>query len=166
MSCSRARRRYAQAGSNTDIVIGYAAFLRRQRWSWWCHLTFRRSPSYERANRVFMTWLHHINRKTCGNNYYKRAQGLLWVRGTELQQRGARHFHALIAGCANLSIEDAVADWKKMAGDGKISTYDEHKGAVFYIAKVYAGGQRGDLDFGGPWTQLPANSQTQSSALG
>ena len=149
-----------------SIVSAYAAFLRRQRWHWWCHLTFRRKPAYERANRVFMTWMNHLNRKTFGKNYHKRGQGLLWVRGTELQKRGARHFHALLSGCANLSIEAASADWKKMAGDSKISVYDEHKGAVFYIAKVYAGGRLGDLDFDGPWMRLPANSQTQSSALG
>jgi len=136
------------------IVSAYAAFLRRQRWDWWCHLTFRRSPSYERASQVFMTWLNHLNRKVYGKNYAKRGQGLQWVRGTELQKRGARHFHVLLSGCANLSIEDAVADWRKLAGDSKISVYDECQGAVFYVAKVYTGGRLGDLDFGGPWTLL------------
>lgn len=129
-------------------------FIRQFDWSWWCTLTFKRRPAWERADSAFRCWMNKLNRKTFGRNYWRRpGQGLRWLRGVELQQRDAIHFHVLVAGDPNIHREEAVKLWKRLAGDAQIDVYDPTLGAAYYIVKEYA--TEGNLDLGGVWPTNP-----------
>ena len=133
-----------------------ALFIRQYDWSWWCHLTFTQPPTWVNADKIFRRWMNKLNRRTFGRNYYRRPnQGLRWLRGVELQQRDAIHFHVLVAGDPKMHHEEAVRDWVKKAGDAQISVYDPTLGAANYIVKEYAA--CGNLDMGGVWTRVPSN---------
>lgn len=130
-----------------------SAFVKQYDWNWWCTLTFKHPPTWESANSTFRKWLNKLNRKTFGNNYFKRpSEGLRWLRGVELQQRDAIHFHALVAGDPKPHREEAVQLWEGMAGDAQINVYDPTLGAAYYIVKKYAAD--GNLDLGGPWANI------------
>ena len=136
------------------IVRGAGDFIRRYEWNWWCTLTFRTEIAYDLAESTFRRWLNKLNRKTFGNNYYKRpGEGLQWLRGTELQQRGVIHFHVLIAGDPKVHPEEAAKMWLGLAGDAQITVYDSDLGAAYYIVKRYSAD--GNLDLGGVWPQSP-----------
>lgn len=140
-------------GTKTDIIDAAVSFVRRYEWDWLCHLTFEHAPTFERADSVFRRWMNKLNRKTFGNNYYKRPnEGLQWLRGTEKQQRAAIHFHVLVAGSPNIHRDDAVKLWNKAAGDAQIDVYDPTLGGAAYVVKKYA--DEGQLDLGGPWIVL------------
>jgi len=84
--------------------------------------------------------------------------GCRHVVGTEWQRRHAPHFHLLLADCSQLSIPEAVADWRELAGDALIVPYDRRRGgAPYYISKVYGPHGRGELDFGGEWSSSAAS---------
>ena len=141
------------AASERYAVQAWGRFLHRFPWQWYCHLTFRRRVSADRAIMTFRHWMHGRNRKEFGNRYVERGhQGIRHVRGLEWQGRGAPHFHVLMLDCDKRSIEAAVADWRKLAGDGLILPYDHNQGGAFYVAKVYGPYGRADLDFGGEWS--------------
>ncbi len=148
----------------TDQVGSYAEFINRYSWDWWCHLTFAKAPSRDRAFKSVAAWINGINRKVFGNNYYKRGQGVRLVCAAEHQKLGAYHFHLLIAGCEDLHTDIGVASWKRMAGDAKIQVYDDDlgAGAARYIAKRVA---EGDLEFLGPWSKLDLAEVNQLNAM-
>ena len=139
-----------------ERLLGAAAeFVRRYDWDWWCHLTFKNPPPFERAESAFRCWMNALNRRTFGNNYYRRPnEGLRWLRGVELQQRDAVHFHALVAGGPKPTCDFATKLWRKLAGDAAITVYDPTRGAARYLVKEYA--DSGNLELGGPWTHTPS----------
>ena len=131
----------------------WGRFLHRFSWEWYCHLTFRRNLSVDRALMTFCHWMHRQNRREFGNRYASRGhQGIRHVRGLEWQNRGAPHFHVLMMDSDRLDIDEATADWKKLAGDALIVPYDDSRGGSFYVAKTSGPGGRGELDFGGQWS--------------
>ncbi len=141
-----------------EVSSTWGTWLHGYPWGWWCHLTFLIPPSRERAEALFKAWLHGINRKLFGHNYYRYHDGARWVRGIEWQRRGAIHFHVLIAEADRLKIADAVKSWKKLSGgDAKIELYDREQDATHYLAKVYAGRQTGEIHLGGRWPSRASN---------
>ena len=153
-----------ESTTRRELVAHYAAFINRLQWDWWAHLTFAKAPSRDRAYKAVGAWINGINRKVFGRNYYKRGQGVRWVRVAENQKTGSIHFHLLLAGCDDLHTDVGVASWLKLAGDAKVQVYDETlgSGAALYIAKRV---EDGDLDFGGPWPQLDLAEIRQLSAM-
>lgn len=142
------------AGSELAAARAWGLFLHRYPWQWYCHLTFRRRVSVDRALMTFRHWMHKLNRKQFGNRYVSRGhEGIRFVRGLEWQNRGAPHFHAMLIDCDRLAIEAAVAAWQQLAGDAMILKFDHSQGGAFYVAKVYGPYGRGDLDFGGEWSR-------------
>ena len=138
------------------IAKAAADFIRQFDWNWWCTLSFEHPPTFTKAAARFNHWVNWLNRKTFGHFYYKRpGQGLRWVRGVELQQREAIHFHALVAGNPRPSIPEASERWHD---NNKIEPYDSSRKAAEYMVKEYAA--EGNLDFGGVW-----HSSSQLSGL-
>ena len=138
---------------DAEIAGAWGRFLHRHPWSWYCHLTFRGSPSVEKALHTLRYWMHCLNAKQFGSHYARRGrQGIRHVRGLEHQRRGSPHFHLLMIETSRLSIDHATREWKRLAGDALIQPFDRSKGGAFYVAKVYGPGGTGALDFGGEWT--------------
>lgn len=137
----------------SDLAATAAEFIKQYEWNWWVSLTFRGTPSHGLGDKLFHCWMNKLNRKTFGSHYYRRAEGLRWIRGTELQERNVVHFHALIAGDPKPTIAEASAYWAAMAGGAEIRVYDPFRGAAYYSVKKYA--TDGNMDLGGRWPCFP-----------
>jgi len=131
-------------------------------WAWFGHFTFRdvfnpytgiEHPVHpETAIKTWDKFIHILNRDIYGVKYWKRKnKGVVWARATELQIRGALHFHALIglipASIRRLSYMDT---WDSMAGFARIHEYIKGKGAEFYMSKSSYAWKKGEIDLGGP----------------
>jgi hypothetical protein len=136
-------------------------------WSLFVTLTFQTAPHPEAASKVFDLWVHRMNRRQYGVNYWKHPErlGVWWVRATEYQQRGALHFHALVGGVpsgwAFSLMQDwetlgrsrtGALEWKTKTGYARIYPYgqDGKTGAEYYVSKSMYAFKRGEIDLGGP----------------
>ena len=133
----------------------WAKFIKQwnEEWNWYCHLTFRGYPHPEQADKVWSKWLHIMNREIFGVKYWKRRNedGVIWARGTELQRRGAIHYHALIGRIPNRVRRLTYMDrWFDIGGIARIQGYNEKGGAEEYITKSCYAFKRGEVDLGGP----------------
>src|SRR4030042_3832435 len=84
---------------NNEIIASvWSEFIKDWDWDLYGHFTFRDYPHPEAANKIWMKVIHEINRKSYGSRYWKRKQtdGIIWIRGTEYQRRGAIHYHSLM----------------------------------------------------------------------
>ena len=94
---------------NPSLADHWAAFLDKPEWRWalYGHFTFRdRNPDDkglrkfvhpESGGKMWDVFIHTMNKEIFGNRYYKRKNdGVVWARATELQVRGALHYHAII----------------------------------------------------------------------
>ena len=141
--------------SEQTVRDAAASFIKRYDWNWWCTLTFKGKPPQELAHKVFRRWLHKLNRRTFGNNYYKRpTEGLRWICTAERQRRSSLHFHVLIAGDPKPAWDTAEKFWNQIAGNAQIAVYDSERGAAYYMLKQYAA--TGNMDLGGPWKCMPS----------
>jgi len=138
---------------DSDLTAAAADFIRQYEWNWWCSLTFMGCPSEPLAHKLFRCWINKLNRKTFGSNYYRRGEGLRWIRGSELQKRESIHFHVFIAGDPKPTCEEAQALWESLGGNAKVEAYDPTLDAAGYTVKQYAA--EGNIDLGGPWPCLP-----------
>jgi hypothetical protein len=133
--------------------------LRREwGWNWYGHLTFRDEKHPEAADKVFMKWVHNINRKVFGVRYWNRKEtdGVLWARGLETQKRGVLHYHFLMSRIpSDLNRLQMMDAWDDLAGYARIHAYELGRGAEYYICKYAAKG--GEIDFGGPLSLLRQN---------
>lgn len=140
--------------SEQAIREAATSFFKQYDWNWWCTLTFKGKPPQHLADKTFKKWLNKLNRRTFGNNYYKRsAEGLRWMRTTERQRRASLHFHVAIAGDPKPAWDTAEKFWEQMAGDAQVRAYDPERGGIYYMLKNYA--STGNVDMGGPWRQIP-----------
>lgn len=137
------------------IQIGrdYADMLLRPEWGWdwYGHLTFKDEIHPEAADKIFMKWVHNINRHIFGSRYWNRLDrdGVLWARGLETQKRGVIHYHFLMSRVPGEVKRLVMMDaWNSMAGFARIYPFEAGKGAEYYICKYAAKG--GEIDFGGP----------------
>lgn len=119
------------------LVDKWVLFLRGYEWQLYCHLTFPSCSSEHTAERSFAVWIHDLNRKEFGHRYWKRdGVGLTWARGSERQERGDVHFHAVIGNCRRITPEIAIARWKKITeGNAKIELFNASKNGIEYIVK-------------------------------
>ncbi len=142
----------------------WAAFLDKPEWQWrwYGHYTFRDVVSPfdghshhvypETAVKIWDRWIHGLNRETYGVKYWKDSKkGVVWARGTEFQNRGAIHFHALV-GLVPDTVRrlDYIDKWYELAGFARIYSYEQGKGAEFYMSKSAYAWKRGEIDLGGP----------------
>jgi len=126
----------------------WLSFLSRWRWEWIAHLTFREDVHPEAADKVFRVWLSKLNRELFGKRWYKRGQGVVWVRGLERQRRGVIHFHSLLAGVGDARRLTWMDEWNKLAGFARIWPVASQRQAVQYVTKYVVKG--GEVDIGGP----------------
>jgi hypothetical protein len=125
-----------------------------EEWKWYCHLTFRGYPHPEQADKVWNKWIHLMNREIFGVKYWKRKNedGVIWAGGTELQRRGAIHYHALIGRIPDQVRRLSYMDkWFELGGIARIYDYKERGGAEEYITKSCYALKRGEVDLGGPF---------------
>jgi len=133
---------FSEEGLQRFYLLGaWIKFLAAHEWCLYCHLTFPSRSRKVSANRSFDVWIHDLNRRMFGHRYWKRGiVGISWARGSERQERGDVHFHALLGNCKIITPEHAEERWKKITkgGNAKIEIFDASKKGIEYIVKNHA----------------------------
>ena len=144
-------RRFARWSTiETEAHRGaWERFLSPWPWSWFCTMTFKAAPHPEEADKAWRLWMSKQNRKVYGPRWSQRG-GLHWVRATELQKRGAIHFHALIGGTGLFAQRrlSAMDEWGRIQGFARIEEPDSEAAVRAYCAKYVS--KDGTIDLGGP----------------
>ena len=112
-----------------ELIFAYDKWLSARRWNWFATLTFRGSPSLNKADRLFRVWISEIRQR-------EGTRTFSWVRVTE---RGANsdnvHFHALVGGLNNPCKWDWILRWNELAGESAIFYYQPFRGGIRYMLK-------------------------------
>lgn len=152
--------------SKKQLREGWAEFLGRWEWDWFCTLTFRGTAVHpETAAKKSRLWLSKINRELFGSRWWKKNRGVFWVRALEMQKRNVLHYHMLLrgAGLKNLRRLYWMDEWNKIAGYARIEKPRETEAVRRYCAKYVAKG--GEIDLGGPREYpLPSLFDVQSGS--
>ena len=119
-------------------------------WSQFTTNTFRHDVHPEKANRLWRVWISIMNRRLYGHRWWKHGKGLYWCRVTELQQRGAIHFHGLLGGDRADTLDSSrwAAEWFRLAGIARMEKPNSKDAVQNYVTKYIVRG--GEIDFGGP----------------
>jgi hypothetical protein len=166
-------RRVGSGDSSTDPAIenkykvpqAWAEYIEGlSEWSWFGHFTFRDYPHPERADRTWKLFTHKLNRKIFGTRYWKHPheKGITWARGSELQRRGAVHYHALLGRIPGDIDRFKYMDvWYDLGGISRIFPFEKSKGAEYYMSKNSYAWEKGEVDLGGPLMQysIPVGSK-------
>lgn len=138
-----------RSGHSVELKQAWAELLGRWSWEWFCTLTFARVNVHpEQADKCWRVWIAMTNREVYGRNYNRRGKGVRWVRALEFQQRGAIHFHALLAGVKRLRRLTMMDRWEKLAGFARVEAVREQERARKYVAKYVA--KNCEIEVGGP----------------
>ena len=145
----------------TDLIQGY-------KWDWFCTLTFdpkrHAAPNGlvhpEKAFKCFRYFINCLNRELYGRRWKKHGQGVYWVLAFEPQKSGLLHFHALIAGSADLN-ESArrfywMDFWNKEFGFAKIEVPTGQEQVSAYCSKYVSKG--GEIEFSDNLGKVPRQS--------
>lgn len=157
-----------------SLADHWAEFLDKPEWNWslYGHFTFRDRNPDEKGLRKFVhpesggkMWdgfIHTLNKEIFGNRYYKRkSDGVVWARATELQVRGALHYHAIIGRVpSTVRRMDYVDEWNRTAGFARLYAYEAGKGAEHYLSKSCYAWKHGEIDLGGPLARLITESKS------
>ena len=135
----------------TRVRDAWAEFLGRWAWEWFCTLTFSEAVHPEKGEKCFRVWIARVNDRVFGRHWRRRKRGVTWARATELQRRGAIHFHALVAGVGDLRRLTMMDEWAKLAGWARIRAVQRQDLVRKYVSKYVAKG--GEIDLGGPSVQ-------------
>jgi hypothetical protein len=105
-------------------------------WEWFPTLTFRDDRVHpERADKLFRFWMNRLHDARFGKHWRRRNQQLTWARATEIQSRGAPHFHALIAGVGDVRRLTFMDLWDELAGMARIWPVNDQDLVAQYITK-------------------------------
>jgi hypothetical protein len=102
----------------------------------------------EAADKRFRVLISQANRVLFGTMWYKRQQGLRWVRALEYQKRDVIHYHALMAGVQDLRRLMWMDRWNELAGFARIEPIESAAAVSRYVSKYVVKG--GEIDMGGP----------------
>lgn len=174
------RRGKTQVGaraSGADLVASWEQTLLSVPWTLFATLTFAEAPGREQADRCWYEWRRHVRLRllelgetVCSTGPFRvRAQRLprrnrrcaLWsCRATELQRRGAIHFHAVL-GCypelrqtlAELYRVGLAQTWQQQAkGCADVQLIQSQGAVAAYVAKYVV--KSCELDLVVPRSQL------------
>src|SRR5882724_4009699 len=138
----------ATAAERQALRDAWIALLGRWQWEWFCTFTFRDLVHPEAADKRFRVLISQANRVLYGTMWYKRRQGLRWVRALEFQKRDVIHYHALLAGVEDLRRLFWMDRWHELAGYARIEPIESAAAVSRYVSKYVVKG--GEIDLGGP----------------
>jgi hypothetical protein len=126
----------------SELNRAWDALLRPCPWTLLAHLTFATPVHPEQGAKRFARWIaaleHHPSRHERGR--------IIWARGAEDQDRGALHYHGLLAGTTGIAPFAAMKLWERIGGgSARIVPYDAAQRGAFYISK------KGDVDISHAW---------------
>jgi hypothetical protein len=131
----------------SDLVNSYDEFLRHQNVTHFFTLTSARPMSRGRMRALFLEWTDALE--------WLQRRALGWFRADEMKRWSGLgqpaiplHYHGLLVGAPHLSLPQADALWRGIAGDADIRLYRPHEGAIRYCLK-HALWECGDYEIGG-----------------
>jgi hypothetical protein len=166
-----------------DIAGAYADLLQRERWQWFCTLTFAGEHRLstggmlpEKADKAFRWFLRRINESLYGNRWMRTPHGgVIWARGTEAHRNGRPHFHAVLAAPdrdlnTNLQRYAWHELWYREFGRNRIEQPFNQEEVAGYVSKYVT--KEGEIDFSHnfgkqmpPALEFPANRDDGSELL-
>ena len=137
----------------------WITLLERWEWEWFCTFTFRDLVHPESADKRFRVLISQANRVLYGHRWYKKGEGIRWVRALEYQKRDVIHYHALLAAVKDLRRLTWMDRWNELAGYARIEPVDCTAAVARYVSKYVVKG--GEIDLGGPLVpaELPLFAQ-------
>jgi hypothetical protein len=119
--------------------------------NWFCTQTFRDLVHPERGDKLHRVFMNKLNMEIWGNHYHKdKLKGVVWIRGSERQKRGALHYHTLVAGVPpDVKRLKYMDIWNELAGFAKIETPREVLNTAVYLTKHAYAFKEGNIDIGG-----------------
>ena len=128
--------------ARSELNRAWDALLRPCPWTLLAHLTFSDRVHPEQGAKRFARWIaaleHHPSRHERGR--------IIWARGAEDQDRGAVHYHAVLARTTGIAPFAAMKLWERIGGgSARVVPYDATQRGVFYISK------EGDVDVSATW---------------
>jgi hypothetical protein len=146
-----------------QIAAGFADLVKKydDQWKWFGTFTFKDDIHPEAAHKIWMKFIHQLNREIFGCGYWKRkSKGVIWARGSEYQIRGVLHYHALLGLIPDRVRRMNYVDyWEELAGFARIYAYERGKGAEGYISKSAYVFKRGEIDFSDTLVVQPLSNQ-------
>jgi len=143
--------------SKYELSQAWALFINNLNpvWNMFGHFTFRNFPHPESADKTWRVLNNKINREVFGRNYFKKSKTLIWVRASELQKRGAIHYHAVFGNLPPDYKCKYVKDmWDSLGGICRIQKYKADRGAEYYMSKSSYAWKEGEIDIS---KNLPSN---------
>ena len=148
------------------IRQAWVEYLGQWVWDWFCTLTFRKELVHpEAAGKASRFWIAKINRRLYGSRWYKKGEGISWVRALEMQRRNVPHYHMLVrgAGVNELLRLYWMDEWEKIAGYARIERPRDANAVREYCTKYVIKG--GEIDIGGPMSApVPSLFDVQSGS--
>jgi hypothetical protein len=139
----------ARSESRKELAREWTVFLSRWPWDWFATMTFRGDPHPERAEKAWRLWCSKVNRALYGPRWHAKGRGVGWCRATELQQRGAIHFHALLVFPEPVALRRFafMDEWNALAGYARIEPPKRSDAVAAYCAKYVV--KDGEITVGG-----------------
>jgi hypothetical protein len=134
---------------------GLVEWLCARPWDWFATMTFRGIPSVRYCASRWSTFMYEFGSRT-----------VRWVRVSELQERGAWHYHALLGDVGEADRFQAMRLWWQLAGIARIFPARQDA-AVRYCAKYLVKEKSGEVlwdvgGWGGPSCSIPKGGAERS----
>jgi hypothetical protein len=133
-----------------ELIDATADLLKQQDVTHYFTLTFAKPVSSWTARSKYMEWID------CLEWFQRRPLG--WLRAEETMRWSGcdeavpaaipLHYHGLLISAPHLTIPQAKALWREIAGDADVRAYDPQGGAIPYCLK-HAFHSCGDYELGG-----------------
>lgn len=140
------------------IAEAYAGILERERWQWFCTLTFAGEHRLstggmlpEKADKAFRWFVRCLNERLYGKRWMRTPHGgVIWARGTETHANGRPHFHAVFAApdqdlnasCQRYAWHEM---WFREFGRNQIEQPLDQEDVSRYVSKYVT--KDGEIDF-------------------
>lgn len=151
---------------SSEVAAAYADLLSRERWQWFCTLTFR--PDHQRASggihpekadKAFRYFVRRLNEAMYGKRWMATKHGgVIWARGMELHANGRPHFHALFSA-PDCNLNDRVQRyawhefWYREWGRNQIEEPRSYEDVRAYVSKYVT--KDGEVDFSHNFGAVP-----------
>lgn len=151
----------SEVDSNYHLPQVWADFLKEYPWDIFGSIVPNEIVHPESLEKLWRVFIHHINRRVYGKDYWKdKNKGVMWAIGWERQRRGAPHGHYLIAGVPDYVSLKELHFWLHLHGAdfSQVEAYEKDRGAEYYMSKSSYAWKHGEIDVSHTLARYQANS--------
>jgi len=150
-----------------ELQAAWIEYVGDRPWTVFAYLTFRDAISLPAAERLFRLWINKLSQQILGSGQYSRGHRLRWVKTTEFHDSGNPHYHVLIHSPQGFPFREAEAEWRRIAGIGRVQQFVSGMGGIAYVMKHVRVDGEGIVDLGGDWVvQSPVDVVVRAREAG